>query len=224
MLAAPNTKAVGCSQPVMRQRSLVVSTGSKITPVAAVVAHAASRPTTAACIGASSSSSSSQLQQQQSQQQHVFQQLQQLQPRHTAPRRQRGVAASAAAAATASAELDELIGPSKLEAQVFEIITYALKLAWTSETYYVHSWMVLLGLLKQEDSIACEVSVLVGSSGRSSGNNRSSMRIAASQATGNGSKSSVLGLQPERTDVPQLAYNKGKTKRVLMLSKVAFPH
>lgn len=41
---------------------------------------------------------------------------------------------------------------------MFEIVTYALKLAWTSETYYVHSWMVLLGLLKRENSIACDVS------------------------------------------------------------------
>jgi hypothetical protein len=50
-----------------------------------------------------------------------------------------------------------LIGPKALEPEVFEIVTYALKLAWTSETYYVHSWMVLLGLLKKENSIACEV-------------------------------------------------------------------
>jgi hypothetical protein len=63
-----------------------------------------------------------------------------------------------AAAATSSLDIEELIGPAALEPEVFEIITYALKLAWTSETYYVHSWMVLLGLLKKENSIACNVS------------------------------------------------------------------
>lgn len=70
----------------------------------------------------------------------------------------RRTAVVTSAAATASVDLEELIGPAALEPEVFEIVTYALKLAWTSETYYVHSWMVLLGLLKRENSIACDVS------------------------------------------------------------------
>eukprot|EP00879_Flechtneria_rotunda_P000772 GHRR01000893.1.p1 GENE.GHRR01000893.1~~GHRR01000893.1.p1 ORF type:complete len:239 (-),score=66.70 GHRR01000893.1:2596-3312(-) len=61
------------------------------------------------------------------------------------------------AAATASIEADEVVGPSALQPEVFEIITYALKLAWTAETYDVHSWMVLLGLLKKESYTACQV-------------------------------------------------------------------
>lgn len=61
------------------------------------------------------------------------------------------------AAATSSIDVDELVGPSALEPEVFEIVTYALKLAWTSETYHVHSWMVLLGLLKKESYTACQV-------------------------------------------------------------------
>lgn len=104
--------------------------------------------------------------QQQQQQQHGQRQLVPIQCFHTHSSSSKAssrnvVTFAAAAAATASTELDELIGPSSLEPAVFEIITYALKLAWTSETYYVHSWMVLLGLLKKEDSIACEVSFIL---------------------------------------------------------------
>lgn len=54
-------------------------------------------------------------------------------------------------------DVEELVGPSALQPEVFEIITYALKLAWTAETYNVHSWMVLLGLLKKESYTACQV-------------------------------------------------------------------
>jgi hypothetical protein len=54
-------------------------------------------------------------------------------------------------------DVEELVGPSALQPEVFEIITYALKLAWTAETYKVHSWMVLLGLLKKESYTACQV-------------------------------------------------------------------
>lgn len=57
----------------------------------------------------------------------------------------------------ASLDVDELVGPNALEPEVFEVVTYALKLAWTAETYYVHSWMLLLGLLKKERCVACEV-------------------------------------------------------------------
>eukprot|EP00882_Tetradesmus_deserticola_P022117 GHRQ01024003.1.p1 GENE.GHRQ01024003.1~~GHRQ01024003.1.p1 ORF type:complete len:169 (+),score=50.36 GHRQ01024003.1:963-1469(+) len=64
---------------------------------------------------------------------------------------------AAHAAATASMDVEELVGPSALQPEVFEIITYALKLAWTAETYTVHSWMVLLGLLKKESYTACQV-------------------------------------------------------------------
>jgi hypothetical protein len=66
-------------------------------------------------------------------------------------------AAPAAAAAESLSSVEELVGPDKLEAEVFEIVTYALKLAWTAETYYVHSWMLLLGLLKNEKCTACQV-------------------------------------------------------------------
>lgn len=59
--------------------------------------------------------------------------------------------------ATSSIDAEELVGPSALEPEVFEIITYALKLAWTAETYNVHSWMVLLGLLKKESYTACQI-------------------------------------------------------------------
>eukprot|EP00878_Enallax_costatus_P010422 GHUV01010879.1.p1 GENE.GHUV01010879.1~~GHUV01010879.1.p1 ORF type:complete len:244 (+),score=56.17 GHUV01010879.1:522-1253(+) len=59
--------------------------------------------------------------------------------------------------ATASVDAEEIVGPSALEPEVFEIVTYALKLAWTAETYNVHSWMVLLGLLKKESYTACQV-------------------------------------------------------------------
>jgi hypothetical protein len=93
-----------------------------------------------------------------------MQQMQQHQPQQRLPRSNtsssRHSVVMSAAAATSSVDLDELIGPKALEPEVFEIITYALKLAWTSETYYVHSWMVLLGLLKKENSIACEVGVM----------------------------------------------------------------
>jgi hypothetical protein len=54
-------------------------------------------------------------------------------------------------------DVEELVGPSALQPEVFEIITYALKLAWTAETYNVHSWMVLLGLLKKESYTAVQV-------------------------------------------------------------------
>lgn len=89
--------------------------------------------------------------------QQLQQQQQQFAVSSSTSSSRRRVVASAAAA-TSSLDLDELIGPAALEPEVFEIITYTLKLAWTSETYYVHSWMVLLGLLKKENSIACDVS------------------------------------------------------------------
>jgi hypothetical protein len=63
-------------------------------------------------------------------------------------------------------DVEELVGPSALQPEVFEIITYALKLAWTAETYNVHSWMVLLGLLKKESYVACQVRHMLLSSNK----------------------------------------------------------
>lgn len=71
--------------------------------------------------------------------------------------RRGSVVTRAAAAPSALDSIEELVGPAGLEPDVFEIITYALKLAWTAETYYVHSWMVLLGLLKKERCTAAAV-------------------------------------------------------------------
>jgi hypothetical protein len=133
------------TQPAARQQQLVVASIPPRSP-SAVAAVASCRATAAAGIGSSSRSSSTS-----STQRQQHQQLQ----RSSSGRG--SVVASAAAAATSSLDLEELIGPTALEPEVFEIVTYALKLAWTSETYYVHSWMVLLGLLKKENSIACEV-------------------------------------------------------------------
>lgn len=74
---------------------------------------------------------------------------------HTSWQRRGKIAVQSVATATIDAE--EIVGPSALEPEVFEIITYALKLAWTAETYKVHSWMILLGLLKKESYTACQV-------------------------------------------------------------------
>lgn len=92
---------------------------------------------------------SSRLPQQQAATDLRSQHLQQYQPRRC------NVAVQSVA--TASVDAEEIVGPSALEPEVFEIITYALKLAWTAETYNVHSWMVLLGLLKKESYTACQV-------------------------------------------------------------------
>jgi hypothetical protein len=48
-------------------------------------------------------------------------------------------------------------GLSPQASDLADALSYAIKLAWTSETYLVHSWMVLLGLLRNEKSIACQV-------------------------------------------------------------------
>lgn len=139
-----------CSRPVThttaRQQQLVVVGIAPRSPSAAAAVASTTRAAAAAAAGIGPSRSSSSITQ-----------LQQHQQLLGSSRRGSSSVVVTAAAATSSLDLEELIGPTALEPEVFEIVTYALKLAWTSETYYVHSWMVLLGLLKKENSIACEV-------------------------------------------------------------------
>jgi hypothetical protein len=123
---------------VSRQQSRLARRAIPV--AAAAVPRNSSRPSRSAA-GTSSS-----LQQPQ----HVQQHIQQRFAPSSSP-------VAARAAATASMDVEELVGPSSLQPEVFEIITYALKLAWTAETYNVHSWMVLLGLLKKESYTACQV-------------------------------------------------------------------
>jgi hypothetical protein len=49
------------------------------------------------------------------------------------------------------------VEPSALSMDVTDILLYAMQLAWTSETYEVHSWMVLLGILRKEHSAAAQI-------------------------------------------------------------------
>jgi ATP-dependent Clp protease ATP-binding subunit ClpA len=49
------------------------------------------------------------------------------------------------------------VAPSALSTDVTDILLYAMQLAWTSETYEVHSWMVLLGILRKENSAAAQI-------------------------------------------------------------------
>lgn len=48
----------------------------------------------------------------------------------------------------------DLSSPSSLEKEAYEVVDYAIKFAYTSETYEVHSWMLVLGILKHEQSVA----------------------------------------------------------------------
>jgi hypothetical protein len=64
---------------------------------------------------------------------------------------------AAAAAASPLSSSEEEVSPARLSAEVADVVSYALKLAWTAETYKVHSWGLLLGLLRHEDSAACAV-------------------------------------------------------------------
>ena len=68
-----------------------------------------------------------------------------------APQRRGSVAVRAAVAEPASG-IDDI----SVSAYAGNTIQYALELARTSETYEVHSWMILLGLLRQENSTACK--------------------------------------------------------------------
>ena len=70
--------------------------------------------------------------------------------------------AAAPAPAISSASLDEDLGPSSLGADAAQIIAYALELAATAETYEVHAWMLLLGILKGEATPAAKALVALG--------------------------------------------------------------
>lgn len=69
---------------------------------------------------------------------------------------------AAATPALASESIDEVFGPSSMSTEVADVISYAVKLCMAGETYKVHSWMVLLGLLKQEECTACQVLQALG--------------------------------------------------------------
>lgn len=47
--------------------------------------------------------------------------------------------------------------PSTLSSDVTNVLLYAMSLAWTAETFEVHSWMVLLGILRYENSAAAQI-------------------------------------------------------------------
>lgn len=64
------------------------------------------------------------------------------------------VAAAEATVLPTAAETDDTPGVSRLAA---DAIQYALNLARVSERYEVHTWMLVLGLLKQRESYACQV-------------------------------------------------------------------
>lgn len=51
---------------------------------------------------------------------------------------------------------------SSLEFDAREIVSYAMKIGWISETFQVHSWMVLLGILRFEKCTAAQVLVDLG--------------------------------------------------------------
>lgn len=76
------------------------------------------------------------------------QQQQQQQPRPS------WVARDAAAPALATQSIEEDLGPSTLGPDAAQAIAYAMRLAWAGETYEVHAWMLLLGILKDEASAA----------------------------------------------------------------------
>jgi len=71
------------------------------------------------------------------------------------PRAAAGAAAGAGGAAEPSAA--DLESPSSLAADAYEIVDYAIKFAFTAEVYEVHSWMLVLGLLKQEKCVAAGI-------------------------------------------------------------------
>ena len=68
---------------------------------------------------------------------------------------------SAAAAAAVVQNTDGVLAvqgnDSGLSTAASSILTFALNLAQTSKTYEVHSWMILLGILKQERCAAAAV-------------------------------------------------------------------
>jgi hypothetical protein len=69
-------------------------------------------------------------------------------------------AAAAGAAGPSAADLADAVEgvePSSLSSDVTNILLYAMNLAWTAETYEVHSWMVLLGILRYENSTAAQL-------------------------------------------------------------------
>jgi hypothetical protein len=49
-----------------------------------------------------------------------------------------------------------------MEREVAEMLEYAVRLCCTAEVYEIHAWMLLLGVLKQEDSLAGQVLVELG--------------------------------------------------------------
>lgn len=91
-------------------------------------------------------------QQQQRQQRHSRPQQRQHQQQHPS-----WVARDAAAPAMASQSIDEDLGPSSLGPDMAQIVAYAMQLAWTGENYEVHTWMLLLGILKDERCAAAKV-------------------------------------------------------------------
>lgn len=74
---------------------------------------------------------------------------------HQAPRRDSVIRAATAAAdqATASAASDDI----EFSTAASEIVQYALNFALVAETYEAHSWMLLLGMLKNERCRAAQI-------------------------------------------------------------------
>jgi len=54
-------------------------------------------------------------------------------------------------------DLDEVIGPQYMAPEVAEVLSYALKISWAAETFSIHSWMLLLGVLKNEQCLASQI-------------------------------------------------------------------
>jgi hypothetical protein len=67
------------------------------------------------------------------------------------------VAMSSALTAPASTSSSSLPDDFEVSTYAAAIIKYAIELARASETYQVHSWMILLGILKYEKCTAAQV-------------------------------------------------------------------
>lgn len=63
----------------------------------------------------------------------------------------------AASPPLATESVDELFGASKLTSEVADMLAYAIRLSITAQTYEVHTWMLLLAVLRNEGCTATQV-------------------------------------------------------------------
>ncbi|KIZ07244.1 hypothetical protein MNEG_0698 [Monoraphidium neglectum] len=131
-----------CSVP---QRPSIPQAAPRFVAAAAAAARgpACGATTSSSCSPATAATAPPSSQQQQFQISSLHQQQQ-----HRRRRQPSWIARDAAALASAS--IDEDLGPSSIGPDAAQIIAYAMQIAWTGETYEVHAWMLLLGLLKDE--------------------------------------------------------------------------